>query len=376
MQNPTYITQLENVPGLTNSERMEYKQVIDKFPFRTNEYYQQLINWDDPNDPIRKIIIPSVEELHTWGRLDASDEASYMVAPGIEHKYEFTALILMNDVCGAFCRFCFRKRIFMNESDDIARDTTEAIKYIKSRKELHNVLLTGGDPLILSTPILENVIRQLREIDHVNIIRIGSKIPAVNPARILNDPSLLNLFKKYSTPEKRIYLMAHFNHPRELTKEAIEAIALIQKSGVVFCHQTPLLRGINDNPDILADLMLKLTDLGVSPYYIFQCRPTFGNKMFSVPIEEGFDIFEKAKMLCSGLGKRARYVMSHSTGKIEIVGKTKNHIYFRYHRAANPDENARFMVFKSKPDAHWFDDYDEVIKDYSIENPYRCFGPD
>ncbi len=376
MKNPKYITRIEKIPELTDFEQKAYKQVIKKFAFRTNDYYQKLINWDDPDDPIRRTIIPSVDELNTWGRLDASDEANYTVARGIEHKYQDTAVILMNNVCGAYCRFCFRKRLFMNGNDNVAKDVTEGIEYIKQHNELHNILLTGGDPLVLSTDKLENVIRQLREIDHVNIIRIGSKMLAFNPIRILNDPSLLKMFETYSTPEKRIYFMAHFNHPRELTKDAIEATSQIQKSGVILCNQTPLLKGINDHPDVLAELMLKLTSIGVSPYYIFQCRPTLGNKMFSVPLEEGFEIVEQARMLCSGLGKRARYVMSHASGKIEIVGKTQNHTYFRYHRAANPDENARFMVFHKNPDAYWFDDYEEIVKDYAIENPYRCFGPD
>ena len=170
--------------------------------------------------------------------------------------------------------------------------------------------------------------------------------------------------------------MAHFNHPRELAKEAIEAMDVLHKAGVISCNQTALLKGINDDPNVLAELMKKLSFIGVPPYYIFQCRPTLGNKMFSVPIEEGFEIFEKARMQCSGLAKRARFVMSHATGKIEMVGKTDDHVYFRYHRAANPEEKARFMVFESNPEAHWFDDYEEIIHDYAIENPYRCFGPE
>jgi len=371
-----YITQLDKIPELTATECHEYKYVVDKFVFRTNEYYNSLIDWDDPADPIRRIIIPSIEELHSWGRLDASDEANYTVAPGIEHKYEFTALILMNNVCGGYCRFCFRKRIFMNENDEIYRDVTEGLDYIREHKELTNILLTGGDPLILSTQRLENVIRQLREIDHVSIIRIGSKIPAFNPFRITEDPSLIEMLKKYSNPDKRIYLMTHFNHPREITNEAKQAMDMILKAGVIPCNQTPLLRGINDDHEVLAELMRKLSFMGVPPYYIFQCRPTLGNKMFSVPIEKGFEIFEKARMRCSGLAKRARFVMSHATGKIEIVGQTDERVYFRYHRAANLEEKARFMVFQRNPEAYWFDDYEEIIHDYAIENPYRCFGPE
>lgn len=116
--------------------------------------------------------------------------------------------------------------------------------------------------------------------------------------------------------------------------------------------------------------------MGVAPYYLFICRPTLGNKTYTIPIEESFEIFEKARMRCSGLAKRARLVMSHSTGKIEVVGLTETNIYMRYHRAANPQEKARFMIFERNRKAYWFDDYKEVSSDYSIDNPYRCFGPE
>ena len=197
-------------------------------------------------------------------------------------------------------------------------------------------------------------------------------------SRLMGDDELatIEMLKKYSTPDKRIYLMTHFNHPREITKEAKQAMNMILKAGVIPCNQTPLLKGINDNHEVLAELMRKLSFIGVPPYYIFQCRPTLGNKMFSVPIEKGFEIFEKARMRCSGLAKRARFVMSHATGKIEVVGQTNDHVYFRYHRAANLEEKARFMVFQRNHEAYWFDDYEEILHDYAIDNPYRCFGPE
>jgi len=376
MVKPQYITSLDKVPELNAQEREQLKAVTDKFVFRTNDYYQTLIDWDDPNDPIRRIVIPDQAELATWGRLDASDEDEYTVVPGLEHKYEYTALLLVNDVCGAYCRFCFRKRIFMDDNDEVVRDVTTGIEYIRQHKEITNVLLTGGDPLIMSTRKLENIIRSLREIDHVKIIRIGTKIPVFNPYRVINDPSLLDLFKTYSTPKRRIYIMAHFNHPRELTDVAIEGMNLLKLAGTESVNQTPLIRGVNDDPEVLAELFNELSYHGIPPYYLFICRPTLGNKTYAIPIEEAFEIFEKARMKCSGLAKRARFVMSHSTGKIEVIGRTDEHIHLRYHRAANPQEKARFMIFKRNPDAHWFDDYDEIIKDYSIQNPYRVSGPE
>jgi KamA family protein len=376
MYKPKYITNLNQITEIPVEEQKKLEDVTKKFMFRTNDYYQKLINWDDPDDPIRRIVIPMEEELSTGGRLDASDEEEYTVIPGLEHKYEFTALLLVNDVCGAYCRFCFRKRIFMNDNDEVVRDVSDGIKYITEHPEINNVLLTGGDPLIMSTNKLENIISPLREIDHVKIIRIGTKIPVFNPYRILNDPPLIDLFQKYSKDDKKIYIMAHFNHPRELTREAIEAMNRLREAGTVTVNQTPLIRGVNDDPEVLAELFNKLSYVGIAPYYLFICRPTLGNKTYVVPIEEAFEIFEQARMRCSGLAKRSRLVMSHSTGKIEIVGKTKNRIYLRYHRAANPQEKARFMIFRRNPNAYWYDDYDEIIREYSIENPYRVSGPE
>jgi KamA family protein len=367
---PTYITKIKKITQIPDNEIESLNKVTEKYAFRSNSYYQSLIDWNNPNDPIKKLIIPSTDELEAWGKLDASDEHKYTKVPGLEHKYEYTAVILMNNVCGAYCRFCFRKRLFMNENEEISRDYKSALEYIKEHVEINNVLLTGGDPLLMSTRKLGEVLKNLREMDHIKIIRIGSKLPAFNPFRILDDPDLIEILSEYSYAEKKIYLMAHFNHPNELTKYSIEAMDCIQKAGVVTCNQSPLLRGINDDPEVLAKLFNQLSYIGVPPYYMFQCRPTAGNIMFSVPIEEGLEIFEQARMKCSGLAKRARFVMSHSTGKIEIIGKTDEYIFFRYHRAADPEEKARFLVYRNNPEAYWFDDYVELIDDYGFENPF------
>ncbi len=371
-----YLTKLEKVEGLRGEELEKLKEVTALYPFRASKYYLSLINWDDPEDPIRRIIIPNLGELEKWGRVDPSNEKSYTVLPGLEHKYNSTALFLVSGVCGGICRYCFRKRLFMFSKDEILRDIDGAVDYVRSRKEITNVLLSGGDPLMLSTEKLERVIKKLSEIDHVKIIRIGTKMPAFNPYRILDDPSLVDMIKRYSRKESRIYIITHFNHPKEITKEAVESVNMLHNAGAIFANQTPLIRGVNDKPEVLADLFRKLSFIGVPPYYVFQIRPAVGNKPYAVPLEEGYEIFEKAKGMVSGLAKRARFVMSHASGKIEVVGKTDDHVYLKYHRAANDDDSGRFMVFKSNPEAYWFDDYDEVIKDYAINYPYRAYGPD
>jgi len=361
--NRTYITRLKEIPQISESDQAALKSVTEKFAFRTSQYYINLINWDDPNDPIKRLIIPRTEELAPWGEADPSNEAHYTVAPGLEHKYGPTALLLASKVCAAYCRYCFRKRIFVNENAEVPHDLTEAMNYIREHTEITNVLLTGGDPIILATLKLEKIIAELRTIPHVQIIRIGTKTPAFNPHRILDDPTLPEMLNRYSTPEKRIYIIAHFDHPRELTEQAVAAMNILLTSGMRAVNQTPIIRGINDDPEVLAELFKKLSFIGVPPYYVFQCRPTYGNKSYSVPIEESYQIFEQARVKCSGLAKRARFVMSHATGKIEIVGISSKFIYMKYHSSPHPENIGKFMVFLRNADAFWLEDYHHEVDD-------------
>lgn len=354
---PRYINKIEQVNGLNEQQKRQLMPVTEKFAFRTNEYYMSLIDWDDPHDPIRRIVVPELEELSEFGEIDASEESSYTVLKGLEHKYQDTALLLVNNVCGAYCRFCFRKRLFMEGNDESTNDLTDAIGYIKRHPEINNVLLSGGDPLIMSTARLENIIRQLREIDHVKIIRIGTKMTAFDPYRILNDSSLLEMLAKYSLPDRRIFVMAHFNHPRELTAPALRALVLLQRAGAITVNQSPLIRGVNDKPEIIAELFGRLSYNGVPPYYLFLCRPTAGNEPYVVPVEEALELFDEARRRLSGLAKHAKLCMSHKTGKLEVICKIGGRIVFRYHRAPNPLDCGRVLVFNSDPAAGWLDDY-------------------
>jgi lysine 2,3-aminomutase len=366
-----YITRIEKVPGLNRIRREKTHDVSKLFRFRANDYYLSLIDFTDPKDPIARIIIPDEQELQEWRGLDASHEDHYTKVPGLQHKYSSTAVLLTNNVCGGFCRFCFRKRLFLDENEEVISDLSEAYDYIRKHPSITNVLLSGGDPLMLSTRRLETIIRTLREIEHVQIIRIGSKIPAFNPSRISGDPDLLNLIRTYSTRDKRIYVMAHFNHPRELTDTAVEALDLLGSAGAVRVNQTPLIRGVNDDPDTLADLFRRLSFIGVPPYYVFQCRPVHGNFPYAVPVELTFDIFKEAKRFVSGLAKRAKLIMSHESGKIEIIGKSNGYIFFKYHQAVSQRDASRIVVFRSNPEAYWLEDYGREV--YSI---FDDDGPD
>ncbi len=371
-----YYRNIQDILQLDQTERDALASVTAQFAFRVNAYYLSLIDWDNPADPIRRLIIPHIDELESWGRLDPSDEHAYTILPGLEHKYPSTALLLVSNVCEGICRYCFRKRVFIEPHKESLRDIDAAMAYIAAHPEITNVLLTGGDPMVLTTQKLERIIAALRRIEHVQIIRIGTRIPVFNPYRIIDDPTLTDMIAAHSLPHKRIYVMTHFCHPRELTEAAYAGLDKLIWAGAILTNQCPLIRGINDNPDTLAELWRRLSFAGVVPYYLFQCRPALGNSAYTVPIEEGYAICEAAKSKVSGVAKRIRFVMSHATGKIEIIAKTETKVFFKYHRAANDADSGKVMVCQSNSSACWLDDYDEILREYPIERPYRLYGPE
>lgn len=355
MAQPKYITNIMNVPHLSEAEKEKLKEIAEKYVFRVNEYYLGLIDWSDPKDPLRRLVIPSEDEKEEYGRWDASDEDTNYVVKGCQHKYRTTALLIVSEVCGAYCRYCFRKRLFRADVKEAMSDVSQGLDYIEQTPEINNVLLTGGDPLALSTTKLAMILERLRSIEHVQIIRIGSKMPAFNPMRIYEDEELLQLIKTHSTPEKRIYIMAHINHPRELTPEAIKAVKALQEAGAIIVNQTPVLKGINDDPEVLGQLLDKLSWAGITPYYFFINRPVAGNRSFVLSLREAYDIVEQAKAYTSGLGKRVRLVMSHTSGKLEILAVDEGKIYLKYHQSRD-NEYGKFVALDCPPEAAWFDD--------------------
>ncbi len=355
-----YIRRIEQIPEIPPELAARLAPVVERYVFRANKYYLQLIDWKDPKDPIMQLIIPREEELRDWGQLDASNEAAITPVRGVQHKYTDTVLLLCNEVCGAYCRYCFRKRLFMDENDEVTKDISEGLSYIANHPEVTNVLLTGGDPLLMSTRRLVEIFEALREFEHVRIIRIGSKMPAFDPWRVLNDKELQAAFRKYSTPEQRIYLMAHFDHPRELTEPAIAGINACIDNGVICVNQCPLIKGINDDAATLAELYATLSYIGCPAYYLFQGRPTAGNEPYEVPIVRGWHIFQEALRHGSGLARRARFCMSHETGKVEILAVDDAHIYLRYHQAKNPADLGRFFIRRRNDEAYWLDQLEPV----------------
>ncbi|MBD2862223.1 KamA family radical SAM protein [Paenibacillus oceani] len=355
MAQPKYITDIDKIANIPETERKRLKQITEKFVFRVNDYYLNLINWEDPRDPIKKLVIPNEGELAEYGRWDASDEDTNYVVPGCQHKYRTTALLIVSEVCGAYCRYCFRKRLFRNDVKEAMSDVEPGLAYIAKHPEINNVLLTGGDSLILATPKLRMILERLREMEHVKIIRLGSKIPVFNPMRIYEDEELLETIRTYSTADKRIYVMAHINHPREITPEAKRGFQALHEAGAIVVNQTPVLKGINDDPAVLGELLDRLSWAGVTPYYFFINRPVAGNRDFVLSLEEAYRIVEQAKARTSGLGKRVRLSMSHTSGKIEILAVEDGKAYLKYHQSRD-DEYGKFMVLDCPKDAAWFDD--------------------
>jgi lysine 2,3-aminomutase len=355
-----YVRDLSQVKEIPPEARVHLDRVAERFKFRANDYYLGLIDWSDPADPIRRIVVPDAGEAEEWGRLDASNEGANTVAPGIQHKYAQTVLLLVNEVCGAYCRYCFRKRLFMDGNDEVSLEVEPGCRYIEAHPDVTNVLLTGGDPLILSTRRLDEILTRLRRIPHVRIIRIGSKMPAFNPFRILEDDALVAALGRHSLPDRRIYLMAHFDHPRELTPEATLAVDRLLRAGVVVVNQCPLLAGINDDAETLRTLFRELSFAGAPQYYLFQGRPTAGNLPYRVPIVRGWELFQEAMRGVSGLAKRARFAMSHESGKVEVLAVTRSEILVRYHRAKDPADRGRIVAYRRDDDAAWLDELTPV----------------
>ncbi|MDG6221369.1 MAG: KamA family radical SAM protein, partial [Candidatus Thermoplasmatota archaeon] len=314
------IDELLEYADISDSEVRKLRQIVERHPLLISRYYLSLIDWSDPNDPIRHMAVPSIDELDITGSYDTSGEKVHTKMVGLQHKYRETALVLCTNRCAMYCRHCFRKRLVGLSDGEIVENFENAAKYIEEHPEICNVLISGGDPLVLRTEVLENFLESLAKIEHLRFVRIGSRVPVTFPHRINEDDELMALFRKHSMPERRLYVVTHFNHPREITEESTRAVARLIEQGVVINNQTVLLRGVNDDSVVLAELQSRLVGIGVNPYYVFQCRPVKRVKThFQVPLDRGIRIVEGAKSTLDGHSKRFRYIMSHKRGKIEIL---------------------------------------------------------
>jgi KamA family protein len=344
--------------GLIEKESIEaINKVIDSYPMSITEYYLDLIRTKDISDPIYKMSIASIYESNAEGASDTSGEAQNTVDSGIQHKYDNTVLLLSTNVCAMYCRHCFRKRLVGQSEEEVLRFTDRAIDYIEAHPEVDNVLITGGDAFMNSNKIIERYLSRLTKVKHINFIRFGTRTPVVFPSRINSDPELVEILTRYSKL-KTVYVVTQFNHPRELTAEAVKATDTLREAGVPVLNQTVLLAGVNDNSDTLVELFNNLVKNGITPYYLFQCRPVKGVKShFAVPLLDAIKIVDKTRALLSGPAKRFRFSMSHVKGKIEIIGIAgKNKLILKQHQAKNNYDLNRLFTIKVRKSDRWLPD--------------------
>jgi len=269
---------------------------LDKFfQARINPYYLSLIKY--PGDPIWLQCVPDEKELED---IDAEEdplhEDDMSPVPNIVHRYPDRALFLINSQCGLYCRFCTRKRKVGNSEKISMRNLESAFQYLSEHSEISDVILSGGDPLMLTDSMLEKILIRLRKMEHIQIIRIGTKMPCVLPQRITQE--LCSMLKKYHP----VYVNTHFNHPWEITEESTKACGMLADAGIPVGNQAVLMKGVNDDAEVIKELMKKLLSIRVRPYYLYQADITKGANHFRTPLRVGLEIVDKLRGHISGLG--------------------------------------------------------------------------
>lgn len=274
---------------LTEEERKGIEVALGRLRMAVTPYYLSLIDLDNPYDPIRKQAIPTSKELYFAPYEDADPlaEDEFSPVPCLTHRYPDRVLLLVTDQCAMYCRHCTRRR-FAGQHDNYVplEQIMHGVDYIRNHKEIRDVLISGGDPLMLSDDALEKVISELRAIEHVEIIRFGSRTPIVCPQRIT--PELCNMLRNYHP----IWCNVQFNHPNEMTEEAYRACGMLADAGIPLGNQSVLLAGVNDCVYVMKDLVNLLVKARVRPYYIYNCDPSLGLSHFRTPVSKGIEIME------------------------------------------------------------------------------------
>jgi lysine 2,3-aminomutase len=270
-------------------EEKAFQAAGKNLPFAITPYYLDLINPYNLNDPLRKTVIPRMAEFSTSPSemVDPCGEDGSMVVPGLVHRYPDRVLFLVNETCSVYCRYCTRSRLVGSGKHQV--EFEEVYAYLREHTEVRDVLISGGDPLVMSDDRLERIIANLRAIPHIEIVRVGTKVPVVLPQRITQE--LVDRLKKFHP----FFMSIHFLHPDEITPEVIEACNRLADAGIPTFSQTVLLKGVNDDPVVMKTLMQKLLTLRVRPYYIYQCDPVQGTSHFRTTIDKGLEIMEQLR---------------------------------------------------------------------------------
>lgn len=289
------ITKAEQLKLLLNLSQAEVEAIeVSKGRLATaiTPYFAKLMSRTDSNCPIRRQAIPTMEEFHVSPHdlLDPCAEDEHSPVRGLVHRYPDRVLLLVTDKCAVYCRYCTRRRIVGSSEKCISeKELDQAIGYIQANKKIRDVLISGGDPLLLEDDHLESILAKVRKVPHVEIIRIGSRVPVTLPQRVT--PSLVAMLKKYHP----LWMSIHFSHPKEITKEVRKSCDMLAEAGIPLGSQTVLLRGINDRPSTMKRLMHELLKTRVRPYYIYQCDLAMGTEHFRTPIAVGINIIEKLR---------------------------------------------------------------------------------
>ncbi len=291
------LEELKKYINLTAEEEEGVAKSLQTLRMAITPYYMSLIDPDDRNCPVRKQAIPTGAETHKSAAdlLDPLHEDEDSPVPGLTHRYPDRVLFLITDMCSMYCRHCTRRRFAgQTDAESPSERIQKAIDYIARTPQVRDVLLSGGDALMVSDKMLESIIQRLRAIPHVEIIRIGTRTPVVCPQRITDD--LVNMLKKYHP----VWLNTHFNHSKEITPEATEACAKLANAGIPLGNQSVLLRGVNDCVHIMKNLVHNLVKIRVRPYYIYQCDLSMGLEHFRTPVSKGIEIIENLRGHTSG----------------------------------------------------------------------------
>lgn len=283
------LPELERHLKLSQEERSGVLLSGNKLAMAITPHFFNLIDQDDPECPIRRQMIPRIEE--TWEdpdeMADPCGEDSHMPVPGLVHRYPDRVLFLVTDRCAAYCRYCTRSRVVSGAGDqELETNFEAAYQYLEEHTEIRDVLLSGGDPLLFSDSKLEKILARLHAIEHIEFIRIGSRVPIFLPQRIT--PEFCQMLQKYHP----LWISIHTNHPRELTSEVHEALGRLANHGVPLGNQSVLLRGVNDTPEVMKALVHKLLRCRVRPYYLYQCDLIQGSSHLRAPVSKGIEIID------------------------------------------------------------------------------------
>lgn len=360
------VDKLKKYINLTEEQVKTLTEVADNHPMNIPRYYLSLIDENDKNDPIRKLSIPDEDELIIAGAMGETTQDPYgddkhNKGNGILHKYPYTALIVATDYCSMYCRHCFRKAIVGLPNDKTVENFQNAAEYIREHKEITNVVISGGDPFLISTPRLKKMLESLIDIDHLNYVRIGSRTPVVYPSRFFDD-ELLDYLKEFNK-KKTLYVPTHFNHVNEITETSKKAVLKLREAGITVNNQAVFLKGVNDSVEDIENLMNGLVSIGVNPYYLYQCMPVSRVRHhFQVPLKKGIDIVDKAKESLDGYAKRFKFIMGHDKGKIEIIGRVEDKLILKHihSRPEKPHDASKMIITKLDDHAGWLDDMEEI----------------